>query len=143
MKQVKLGNTVRIHYVGMLEGGKVIGKTERNDPLEIPTGKGLFFPRLEQEIIGMETGEEKQVTLQPEEAFGPYRGELIADVPLEEFTERGIEPFEGLTLDVPQENGKTVKAKVTGITDQSVQLDANHPWAGHTVTFMIQVVEVV
>lgn len=143
MGQVQLGNTVRIHCSGTLQDGRMIGFTEENEPLEIQTGKGLLFPKLEQEILGMSAGEERTITLQPEEAFGPYREELMTEIALEEFTNRGIKPFEGLTLNVPAGEGKTIATKVTGITDQSVQLNGNHPLAGQPVTFSIQLLEIV
>lgn len=143
MAQVQLGDTVRIHYNSTLENVTPIGSTEGEKPIEIQTGKGMLFPKLEQELFGMNTGEVKTTTLQPEEAFGPYQHDLVTEIGLEEFTSRGIEPYEGLTLDIPTSNGQTFPAKVTRITNQHVQLDANHPWAGHSITFSVQVVAIV
>jgi len=143
MAQVQLGDTVRIHYNSRLEDGTLLGSTEGKEPIEIQTGKGILFPKLEQEIAGMNTGEVKTTLLQPEEAFGRYRSDLVAEISLEEFTRRGIEPYEGLTLDIPTNDGQTFQAKVIGITNQNVQLDANYPCAGKSVTFSIHVVEIV
>lgn len=142
MTQVQLGDTVRIHYNCTLEDGTSVGSTQGEDPVEIQTGTGMLFPKLEQEIFGMNPGEVKTTTLQPEEAFGPYRDDLVTEISLKEFTSRGIEPREGLTLDIPTEDGQTFPAKVTGITNQNVQLDANHPCAGHSITFSVQVVSI-
>jgi FKBP-type peptidyl-prolyl cis-trans isomerase 2 len=142
MAQVQKGDTVRIHYNSTLEDGTPAGSTEGAEPLEIQTGKGMVFPKLEQEMLGMHTGERKSTTLQPEEAFGDYRQELVTKIGLEEFTSRGIEPYEGLTLDIPTQDGQTFQAKVTEISDQNVQLDANHPLAGHAITFSVQVVDI-
>ena len=142
MAQVQKGNTVRIHYTSALEDGTPVGSTEEAEPIEIQTGTGMVFPKLEQEMLGMHTGEVKSTTLLPEEAFGVYRRELVTDIGLEEFTSRGIEPYEGLTLDIPTQDGRTVQAKVTGISDQNVQLDANHPLAGHAITFSVQVLAI-
>ena len=143
MACVQLGDTARIHYTGALDDGRTISSTEGGKPLDIQPGKGMLFTRLEQEILGMTIGEVKQTTLDPEEAFGPYRPDLVTEIALEEFTSRGIKPFEGLTLDIPTQGGQTLEAKVTKVTDQKVQLDANHPWAGHSVNFCIQVVDIV
>lgn len=142
MASVQLGDTVKIHYTGTLEDGTAISSTEGGKPLEIQPGKGMLFPKLEQEILGMSLGQVKQTTLKPEEAFGPYRRDLVTEIALEEFTKRGIKPFEGLTLDIPTHGDQTFEAKVTEITNQKVQLDANHPWAGHSVNFCIQVVDI-
>ena len=142
MAKVQKGNTVRIHYNSKLEDGTPTGSTEGAEPIEIQTGKGMLFPKLEQEMLGMNTGEVKSTTLQPEEAFGEYRHELVTEIGLEEFTSRGIDPYEGLTLDIPTKEGQTLQAKVTGITNENVQLDANHPWAGHAITFSVQVVDI-
>lgn len=143
MAPVQLGDKVRIHYNSTLEDGTPVGSTEGKEPIEIQTGKGMLFPKLEQEISGMNTGEVKTTILQPEEAFGPYRSDLVTEIGLDEFTSRGIEPYEGLTLDIPTREGQTFPAKVTGVTDQTVQLDANHPCAGHSITFSVQVVSIV
>jgi len=143
MAQVQLGDTVRIHYNSTLEDGTRVSSTEGEEPIEIQTGKGMVFPKLEQEISGMNTGEVKTTTLLPEEAFGPYRSDLVTEISLTEFTSRGIKPYEGLTLDVPTGGGQSIPAKVTRINNQNVQLDANHPWAGHCITFSVQVVAIV
>lgn len=143
MAQVQLGDTVRIHYNSRLEDGTSVGSTEGKEPIEIQTGQGMLFPKLEREISGMNTGEVKTTILKPEEAFGHYQSDLVAEISLEEFTKRGIEPYKGLTLDIPTNDGQTFQAKVTGITSQNVQLDANHPYAGKSVTFSIHVVEIV
>lgn len=143
MTQVQEGDTVRIHYHSKLEDGTPVGSTEGEEPVEVQTGKGMLFPKLEEEICGMSPGEAKTTTLQPEEAFGHYRDELVTEIGLEEFTSRGIEPYEGLALEIPANDGQTFQAKVTHITDQKVQLDANHPWAGHSITFSVKVVDIV
>jgi peptidylprolyl isomerase len=143
MIQVQLGDTVRIHYNTKLEDGTPIGSTEGKEAVEIQAGKGMLFPKLEEGIIGMNAGDVKTITLQPEAAFGQYRSDLVTEIDLREFTNRGIEPFEGLTLDIPTHDGQTIPAKITGITDQNVKLDANHPCAGHAVTFSVQVVDIV
>ena len=143
MSYVQLGDTVRIHYTSTLEDGMLIASTEGGNPLELQPGQGMFFQKLEQEILGMGLGEVKRTTLIPEEAFGLYRQELVTDIALEEFTNRGIKPYEGLTLDIPTQGDQTLEAKVTKITKQKVQLDANHPWAGHSMKFFIQVVDIV
>ncbi len=143
MAQVQLGDRIRIHYDTKLDDGTSLGSTKGEDPIEIQTGKGLLFPKLEKELLGMNAGDSKTTTLPPEEAYGHYRSDLVAEIGLEEFTSRGIDPYEGLTLDVPTGEGKTVKATVTGVTDRHVRLDANHPCAGQSVTFSVQVVEIV
>ena len=143
MAQVQLGDTVRIHYNTKLEDGTPVGSTEGTEAIEIQAGKGMLFPKLEEGIIGMNAGDVKTITLQPEAAFGQYRNDLVTEIDRKEFTNRGIEPFKGLTLDIPTQHGDTIPAKVTDITDQHVRLDANHPCAGHSVTFSVQVVDIV
>jgi peptidylprolyl isomerase len=143
MPQVQAGDTVRIHYTTKLEDGTPVGSTEGKEPVEIQTGKGMLFPKLEQEIFGMAAGDVKTTTLPPEEAFGPYRHDLVTEIGIEEFTTRDIKPYEGLTLEIPTAEGETFQAKVTEVNNQNVKLDANHPCAGHSITFSVEVVNIV
>ncbi len=125
MANVQEGDTVRIHYQSQLDDGTPVGSTEGEEPVEIQTGKGQLFPKLEEEICGMSPGEDKTTTLQPEEAFGQYRQELVTEIGLEEFTSRGIEPYTGLALEIPTNDGETFQAKVTDITDEKVKFQSS------------------
>jgi FKBP-type peptidyl-prolyl cis-trans isomerase 2 len=90
----------------------------------------------------MAIGEKKVTTLPPEKAFGPHRPELTTKIEKAEFSNRGIDPKVGLSLEIPQPGHQPLKARVTEISDSTVQLDANHPLAGQSLTFDIELVAI-
>ncbi|RMG59214.1 MAG: peptidylprolyl isomerase [Deltaproteobacteria bacterium] len=140
-RQVKAGDTVKVHYTGSLEDGTVFDSSRERDPLEFTVGEGKLIAGFENAVIGMAVGESKKVNIPSEEAFGPHREELVLEVEKSMFPPH-INPFEGQQLQIPQQDGRTVAVTVTKITDDKVTLDANHPLAGKDLIFDIEVVEI-
>lgn len=141
MAQAKNGDTVKIHYTGKLEDGTVFDSSEGRDPLEFTLGDGKIIPGFEKGTEGMEVGEKKTISIQPEDAYGQYRDDLKAEVKKSEFPE-GANPEVGQIYQMQQPNGQAVDLRVIGIEGEQVTLDANHPLAGKTLTFDIELVEV-
>ena len=87
-------------------------------------------------------GDSKTVDIAPEDAYGPYRNELIVEIDKERIPENlAVEVGQQLVL--RQAEGPPIRVKVTDMTEQSVTLDANHPLAGQDLTFEVQLVEIV
>lgn len=141
MAKAKNGDILKVHYTGKLENGKIFVTTKGGTPLEVTIGNGKFLPGFEKGIIGMETGETKTIILPPEEAYGPRREELVVDVKKSDFP-HDITPNIGQQLQARQKDGSVINVIVTHIDENTVTLDANHPLAGKTLTFDIQLVEV-
>ncbi len=98
---------------------------------------GDLFEKLERALEGKSVGDQVEVTLSPEEGFGPHRPELtftddLANVP-EEFRYLGAE------VEFKNEQGEAMMFRVTRIADGKLTIDANHPFAGKTVTFVVSV----
>lgn len=142
MVRVQEGNKVRVHYTGTLNDGTVFDTSIGKDPIEFETGQATYLPDFERAVIGMAIGEKKTTTLPPEKAFGLHRPELTTKIEKKEFSNRGIEPELGLTLEIPQADHQPLKARVTEISESTVQLDANHPLAGQSLTFDIELVAI-
>src|SRR5947209_1574389 len=104
-------------------------------------GYGGIFPKVEQALEGKEPGEEMSITLDPEDAFGEYDADLLRVEPRNRFPETlqvGMQ-FEG----VPGESqGESMIYTVTDITNDSVVVDANHPYAGERLWFKCSVKDV-
>ncbi len=141
MEQVKTGDTVSIHYTGTLEDGTVFDSSRERDPLQFEVGSGQIIPGLDSALPGMSEGETKSVTVPPEEAYGEInpdakqavpRSNIPDDIPLEI----------GTPLQVQTPQGQTVPVKVDSVTEDTVVLDANHPLAGETLNFEIEVVKI-
>ncbi|MEJ2638085.1 MAG: FKBP-type peptidyl-prolyl cis-trans isomerase, partial [Desulfosarcinaceae bacterium] len=123
------------------DDGRTIATTQGEDPMELTLGKGKLIECFERSVIGMTKGQEKTVRLPPADAAGEKKPELIAQVPRHLVPEQFEDLKVGSVVRVKaQEGNKKVNARVTHITDQNVTLDANHPLAGETLVFDIELV---
>ena len=132
----KDGDSVSVHYRGSLDNGEVFDSSyERKVPISFVVGTGQMISGFDKAVLGMTVGEKKMVRLEPDEAYGEHRDDLILDIP------RGQAP-EGLS--VGDRVGVTGggQAVVLEITDLIVRIDANHWLAGQTLTFEIELVSV-
>jgi peptidylprolyl isomerase len=142
MTRAKAGDTVRVHYTGKLEDGSVFDSSENREPLEFTIGAGQVIPGFEAAVTGMATGESKSATIPPEEGYGPRRKEMMAVVDREQLPD-DLDVSVGQRLQVQQSDGRQLVVSVADIADETVTLDANHELAGKTLTFDLQLVEVV
>ena len=142
MKNAQKGDTVKVHFTGKLDDGTEIASSQNGIPLEFTIGEGKLIPGFEEGAIGMSEGDHKTVHLEPSQAFGERRAELISKVPRDEIPDH-IDLKVGLPLEVSSSSGNALRVLVTEISDDEVTLDANHELAGHSVTFDIELVELV
>jgi len=141
MRRAKYGDRVAVHYTGKLENGEVFANSKVGEPFEFTIGKGEVIPGFEKRVIGMELGETKTITIPPEEAYGPRSEELLVDVSKSALPE-DITPAIGEQLEIPQKDGNPIDVIITAMNEDTVTLDVNHPLAGITVTFNIQLIGV-
>ena len=141
MGTVKNGDTVKVHYTGKLEDGTVFDSSDGRDPLELKVGGGQVIPGFEKGILGMEVGATKTITIPADDAYGQRRDDLTVNVKKTEFPEN-ITPELGQQLQLKQPDGNLVNVVITDIQDEQVTLDANHPLAGKTLIFDVELVEV-
>jgi peptidylprolyl isomerase len=134
------GQTAKIHYKGTLDDGSVFDSSEGKEPLTFEVGSGTLIPGLESAVRDMDVGETKTVRLDPHDAYGDVRDELIVRVPKERFPS-SIEPEPGLAIQVQTEQG-VLPARILDISDEAVRIDANHPLAGKDLTFEVSLLEV-
>lgn len=141
MSQAKDGDTVKVHYTGRLENGEVFGTTKDEEPLELTLGSGKIIPGFEKGIAGMEVGDTKTMTVPPGEAYGPRRKELIVDIKKTDLPE-DITPAIGKQLQIRQKDGNPIEVAITDMDEDTVTLDANHPLAGNTLLFEVELLEI-
>lgn len=141
MSKAKDGDTVKVHYTGKLEDGTIFDSSKDGEPLELTIGAGNLIPGFEKGVIGMERGGSTTITVPPEEAYGPYKEELVAKVKKEDFPEN-ITPLVGEQLQLRQPDGNIIKVIITEIEGGMVTLDGNHPLSGKTLIFDIELVEI-
>jgi FKBP-type peptidyl-prolyl cis-trans isomerase 2 len=146
MSQAKSGDTVKIHYTGKLADGMEFDSSKGSDPLSFTLGKGEVIPGFEQAVKGLAVGETKTVEIPSDQAYGPHRNEMVIEAKRSEMPE-GLELKMGRQLEGRSEGEAEGEAQrviftITGLTDDSVTLDANHPLAGKDLTFDIELVEI-
>jgi len=141
MAKAEQGDTVKVHYTGVLEDGTVFDSSKGREPLEFTLGGGDVIPGFDDGVLGMETGEEKTITIPSAQAYGPPREELRAKVPREDFPNE-ISPEPGMQLQMMLPDGQTIPVTVEDVAEDHVLLNANHPLAGQDLTFTLTLVEV-
>ena len=141
MSQAKQGDKVCVHYRGSLEDGTVFDSTFDKEPFDFTIGEDVVLAGFEKAVLGMTEGEEKTVTLTPEEAFGERREELVVDVARSQLPS-DIEPTVGMRLKIRSREGEVSVVTVAGVSDETLTLDANPPLAGKNLTFEIKLVEI-
>lgn len=139
MTQAKQGDTVNVHYTGKLEDGKVFDSSRDRHPLQFVLGKGQVIAGFEQAVIGMNTGESRTVNIPMEQAYGPRRSDMIVTMDRSQLP-ADMNPRVGQRLELTQMDDQTILVTVTDITESSLTLDANHPLAGKTLMFDIELV---
>jgi len=116
---------------------EILDSSKGQAPLEFIVGKGQIIPGLEKEIIGMEQGEQKQITVPASEAYGEINPDAVDELPKEQFA--GIDLQPGLPLYGQGEGGETIQVVVKEVKDNSVIIDYNHPLAGKDLVFDVKI----
>ncbi|NMC07952.1 MAG: peptidylprolyl isomerase [Candidatus Lokiarchaeota archaeon] len=139
---VAKGNQVSVEYTGTFEDGTVFDSTDQHDgkPLVFLVGVGMMIPGFDAAVIGMEKGEQKEITLQPKDAYGEYDPEAIQIVSIEKFP-KNFKAEKGMVLHLGTPDGHHFEAKVVEIDKTSVKLDMNHELAGKVLNFKLKVVD--
>ena len=139
-KNARLGDEVRVHYVGTTEGQQFDSSHERGEPLEFVLGARQVVAGFESAVLGMHPGEKKTVTIPASQAYGPHNQDMMLEEDITELPP-GVEL--GVTLVGQDSDGQQLRFVVIDIVDGRVILDANHPLAGRDLTFDLELVEIV
>ena len=141
MSQAKAGDKVKVHYKGSFKDGKVFDSSEGKDPLEFTIGQKMVVKGFENAIVGMASGEKKKISIQPKEAYGEYRKDLVATIDRSEIP-NDIKPELGMMLQVSPEPGRPTAVTVTELNEKTLTLDGNHPLAGKELTFELDLLSI-
>jgi FKBP-type peptidyl-prolyl cis-trans isomerase 2 len=141
MPKVGPGTYVTMEYDAFLESGTRVLGTNNTDPMVFRFGSGEVFSRIEQEIIGLNPGAEREFLLPPEEAFGEFDQSRVLRVPLDEFP-KGKQLKKGTLLKVETKPGHQGLCFVGDIQKDHFVLDFNHPLAGRTLNYRVRILDV-
>lgn len=139
--KVEKNKVVEIHYTLRLADGSIEDTTEGEAPLPYLHGVGGIIPGLEKALEGRSIGDRFQVTVEPAEGYGEYDEALSESIPLNAFPE-GTELTEGEEIFVELDDGTATQGIIERIDKNDVLINYNHPLAGETLTFDVEVVDV-
>ena len=139
---IKKGDKIKVEYKGTLEDGTIFDSSEKHGkPLEFEAGAGMVIKGFDEAVIGMEKGEEKEIKLQPTEAYGEPRPELMKKIPRDKLPKEP-EPKPGMMLAMGTPDGKQFPAMIKEVDEKEITIDLNHPLAGKNLNFKIKIVEI-
>ena len=138
---IKTGNKISVEYTGRLESGEVFDTSRGRQPLSFEVGAGQMIKGFDKAVLDMALGEKKTVTIPPEEAYGDKKDDLFISMPIANVPP-DMKLEIGMMVQLTDKSGNPVPATVTKIGEENVTLDVNHPLAGKTLIFDIEVVEI-
>lgn len=138
--QVADNMAVSIHYTLTNDAGETLDSSIGGDALVYLHGKGNIIPGLEKALAGKSVGDKLSVSIAPADAYGEYHEEMVQVIPRKMF--EGIDTVEvGMQFhaDVSSGPGIVTVVKVDG---DDITIDGNHPLAGETLNFDVEVVDI-
>ena len=136
---IKKDAKVTLHYTLTVEG-EVVDSSDGKEPFTYQHGAGEIVPGLEEALEGMKEGDKKTISVLPEKGYGPANPEAMQKVPKTSFQGGGELAVGEMVLG--QAGGHEFQARIISMTDEEVTLDLNHPMAGKTLEFQVEIVAV-
>lgn len=137
---VSEGSQVSIEYTLRLDDKTIIDSNVGGAPLTFVHGSHQIIPGLEKSLTGMKVGDKKDVTVKPEDGYGPVDTKALLEVNKDQVPSESI--VIGSNLQGRDNNGNIFTARVTEVRDKTVVLDFNHPLAGKTLYFEVKVLNI-
>jgi FKBP-type peptidyl-prolyl cis-trans isomerase SlyD len=138
---MQIGNetVVTIHYTLTDAKGVVLDSSAGEEPLSFVHGAGTMIPGLEKALLGKSPGESMKISVAPADGYGLRDEDLVQKVPRKNFPVEDVEV--GMHFQTRSPNGPRI-VTVLATDDENITVDANHPLAGATLNFDVQVLEV-
>ena len=134
------GKRVTLHFSLSLPDGTEIDTTRRGKPATFIVGDGNLLPGFEEALYGLQRGDDQQLLISPEQAFGMPNEENLQRFPVTQFRDMDTEP--GAVVSFRDAANGELFGVVAAIDDEEVVVDFNHPLAGRTVLFDVTVLRV-
>ena len=137
---VSEGKTVKVNYTLTVDG-KEMDSSKGRGPLEFKVGSHQVIPGFEKAVVGMKAGDKESVKVAPEDAYGPVDPNAVQTVAKNQLPPE-ITPKAGMVLSAHGKDGQTMPVKIVEVKDDVVVVDFNHPLAGKTLNFDVEVLEI-
>jgi len=149
-------DVIKLHYTGKIkETGEIFDTTYEDvakeagiynekgiyGPVPIAVGAGHVIKGLDEALEGLEVGKKYTLEIPPEKAFGKRDPKLIKTFTIGQFRRQGIYPFPGLDVEIETDSGKKLKGRVMSVSSGRVRVDFNHPFAGKTAVYEVEILE--
>ena len=121
--------------------GAVVDSTEGKDPFRYVHGRQQVIPGLERQLAGLHVGDAAEVTVAPEEGYGPVDPVAFIEIPKAQLPE-DVAPEVGMVLRGVNPDGQNFSARIRELKGENVVLDLNHPLAGKTLTFKVKILTI-
>jgi peptidylprolyl isomerase len=139
MQKVKKGKFVSVNYKGTLEDGEIFDTTEGGQPMEVQMGSNQVIQGFENALSGMGLNEKKSFTLAPEDAYGNRIEDYMQTIPRNEVPQ-DMDFKQGDFIGIQTPDGRQIPAQIAELDNDKMVIDLNHPLAGKTLTFEVEVV---
>ena len=140
--KIEKGNKVKVHYVGTLEDGEEFDNSyKRGEPIEFTVGQGQMIKGFDDGVLNLSVGDKRNLNLSPENAYGEIDERAIIPVEKTNFPPEFEFEIGGMVQGRTQQ-GMPINAKILEIKENEIILDMNHPLAGKTLNFDVEVMEI-
>lgn len=139
--QIAKDSVVSIDYTLRNDDGEILDTSSGREPLTYLHGSGNIIPGLENELTGKVVGDSLYVKVAPENGYGLHDPERVQNVPRTAFPKNMV-PQVGMQLMARDPAGNAFPLWIVGVEADSVVVDGNHPLAGQTLHFQVEVKEI-
>ena len=137
--QIQKDNVVTLHYTVSTIDGDLIDSSHEAPPMAFLQGSHFMIEGIEDALLGKAKGDKFEVTVTPEKAYGDRHDDLVQEVPAKMFEDMDVEV--GMSFRATTDDGEQ-SVIIIDKTDTTVTVDGNHPLAGMSLKFDIDVVDV-
>jgi len=138
---IEKGDTVLVHYIGKFTNGTTFDSSKERGPVKFKVGDGSLINGFEKAVVGMKAGDKKIMEILPENGYGPYHAELVSTIKASQLPPH-IKPQIGLELELSSDEFNPISVIITEMKNGEITLDGNHPLAGKTLVFEVEIVEI-
>ncbi|MCY1296139.1 FKBP-type 16 kDa peptidyl-prolyl cis-trans isomerase [compost metagenome] len=142
MTELRIGpdKEVTLHFALSLESGDVVDSTFDKQPATFKVGDGSLLPGFEAALYGLKAGDKRTLQVEPENGFGQPNPQNVQVMPRGQF--KDMELSEGLLVIFNDAANAELPGVVKAFDDAQVTIDFNHPLAGKTLSFQVEIIEV-
>lgn len=135
---INMSSLVLMHYSIAFTTGTVVESSFDDEPVEVRMGSDQLTEGMELALFGLQEGSQQTLTLTPEQGFGLRDEDNIDQMPLADFP-TDMKPEPGLSFAFGTPDGEEIPGTVRSVHGDSVEVDFNHPLAGHELVFTVQI----